>query len=167
MKILRKNANHTKNSIEFNQNVISWYQLVACNIFSTKVDYSMFIFLTVRGKILRFRLEVALLLCFGTFVWLLSELSEVKFSWNVFLRDWMEFPFKFELLDWISSDASVWLLWTWYCLFVIWPLSHWLLLLLVAPRNKTKINIYLQYEYIQPNIYVYRPSALGIIYLGN
>ena len=63
------------------------------------MDDSILIFLTVRGKILRFRLEVALLLCFGTFVWLLFELSEVKLSWNVFLREWMEFPFKFELLE--------------------------------------------------------------------
>ena len=148
MKILRKNASHTKNSIEFYQNIILWYHSVAYNILTTKVDYNSFIFLTVRGRILRFKLEVALLLCFGTFVWLLFELSEVKLSWNVFLREWMEFPFKFELLEWSSSDASVWLLCTWYCLFDIWPLSHWLLLLLVAPKHETKINIYFQYEYI-------------------
>ena len=148
MKILRKNASHTLNSIEFNQNIIWWYHSVAYNIFTTKLDYRIFTSLTVRGKILRFRLEVGLLLCFGTFVWLLFELSEVKLSWNVFLRDRMEFPFKFEVLELNSSDASVWLLCTWYCLFDIWPLSHWLLLLLVAPKNEDIIDIYLQYEYI-------------------
>ena len=42
---------------------------------------------------LRFRLEVDVLQYFGTFAWMFSVRCEGIFSWNVFLREWMAFPF--------------------------------------------------------------------------